>query len=165
MFGTIFAINLCNIHSNNVLVQLKQKQKIFRKNFNNRYEYKDISTTYVHLVDICHKLNLNFLCVCVCVCVKRKRSGLLGIFPTFLQFFRQNALFYYYSLSLSFIAYFQQIFSVKLAYRILLDWMPLYYIADTKFPHHDHKFHRVPVFYCKQMVARKWSIHSNVLGS
>ena len=58
-----------------------------------------ISTTYVHLVDICHKLNLNFFCVCVCV--KRKRSGLLGIFPTFLQFFRQNALFYCYCYSLS----------------------------------------------------------------
>ena len=159
MFGTIFAINLCNIHSNNVLVQLK-KNFFFVKSLTIDMNIR-ISTTYVHLVDICHKLNLNFLCVCV----KRKRSGLLGIFPTFLQFFRQNALFYCYCYSLSSIAYFQQIFSVKLAYRILLDWMPLYYIADTKFPHHDHKFHRVPVFYCKQMVARKWSIHSNVLGS
>ena len=96
------------------------------------------------------------------VCMKRKRSGLLGIFPTFLQFLDKMPCS---TATLSIIAYFQQIFSVKLAYRILLDWMPLYYIADTKFPHHDHKFHRVPVFYCKQMVARKWSIHSNVLGS
>ena len=162
MFGTIFAINLCNIHSNNVLVQLKQKQKIFRKNFNNRYEYKDISTTYVHLVDICHKLNLNFF---LCVCVWKERGQVSW------EFFLHSCNFLgkmpcsTTTLSLSFIAYFQQIFSVKLAYRILLDWMPLYYIADTKFPHHDHKFHRVPVFYCKQMVARKWSIHSNVLGS
>ena len=155
MFGIIFAINLCNIHSNNVLVQLKKN--FFRKKFNKRYEYKDISTTYVRLVDICHKLNLNF-----CVCEKKEVRS-LGNFSYILAIFRQNALLYCYSLSI--IAYFQQIFSVKLAYRILLDWMPLYYIADTKFPHHDHKFHRVPVFYCKQMVARKWSIHSNVLGS
>ena len=86
MFGTIFAINLCNIHSNNVLVQLKQKQKIFRKNFNNRYEYKDISTTYVHLVDICHKLNLNFFFVCVCVCEKKEVRS-LGNFSYILAIF------------------------------------------------------------------------------
>ena len=91
MFGTIFAINLCNIHSNNVLVQLKQKQKIFRKNFNNRYEYKDISTTYVHLVDICHKLNLNFFFVCVCVCEKKEVRS-LGNFSYILAIFQAKCL-------------------------------------------------------------------------
>ena len=163
MFGTIFAINLCNIHSNNVLVQLKQKQKNFREKFNNRYEYKNkyyICTLSRHMSQTQFEL---FLCVCVC---EKKEVRSLGNFSYILAIFQAKCLvLLLLLLSLSFIAYFQQIFSVKLAYRILLDWMPLYYIADTKFPHHDHKFHRVPVFYCKQMVARKWSIHSNVLGS
>lgn len=120
----------------------------------------NISSKYYICTLSRHVSQTQFELFCV---YEKKEVRSLGNFSYILAIFRQNALLYCYSLSI--IAYFQQIFSVKLAYRILLDWMPLYYIADTKFPHHDHKFHRVPVFYCKQMVARKWSIHSNVLGS